>query len=144
MTRIHPIPSEFDRVIVHAHFPNLSPEQTFDAFTTPDGLTRWWSPGAEVDARVGGAYHLTWTQQNWHLRGIYVEFVRGERLVFTWRWDHEPETPARMVEIDFVPESSGTNITLTHGFYAAGDADERQGHIDGWLYFLGKLGGLGE
>jgi uncharacterized protein YndB with AHSA1/START domain len=142
VTEIHPIPSDADRLIVHAHFANLSPEQVFDAFTRPDLLTRWWSPQAEVDARVGGAYHLIWAQQNWHLRGSYVEFARGKRLVFTWHWDHEPEVPARMVEIEIAPDGSSTSIILTHGFYAAGDNDERQGHLDGWTYFLEQLGNL--
>ncbi len=137
------MPSDADRMIVQAEFPDLSPEQVFDAFTTPALLLRWWPPVAEVDPGVGGSYHVHWTKQNIHLRGGYVEFARGKRLVFTWNWDHEPGTPARIVEIDLKPNGEGTLLLLTHGFYADGDAEERQGHIDGWLYYLDRLGALG-
>jgi uncharacterized protein YndB with AHSA1/START domain len=136
------LPSESDRLIVQAQFAHLTPEEVFDAFTTPALLARWWSPEAEVEAGVGGAYHLLWAQQNWHLRGSYVEFTPGKRLAFTWHWDHEPDVPARMVEIDLSPDGRGTALTLIHGYYAAGDADERQGHADGWAYFLEQLGQL--
>jgi uncharacterized protein YndB with AHSA1/START domain len=144
MTNVTQIPSTTDRMIVEVHYANLTPEQVFDAFTTADGLLRWWPPVAETDARVGGAYHVRWIKQNIDLRGNYIELERGRRLVFTWNWDHEPDVPSRIVEIDFAPEGGGTHITLTHGYYAAGDTEERQGHIDGWLYYLERLGQLGE
>ena len=44
---------------------NAPAEAVFDAFTSPDVLRRWWSPGpgwetpiAEADARAGGSLRI--------------------------------------------------------------------------------------
>jgi uncharacterized protein YndB with AHSA1/START domain len=124
---------------VATDYPNLSTSELFDGFTVPELLARWWSPAAEIEPYVGGAYHLAWNQMNWHLRGSYTEFVPGERLAFTWHWDHEPDKPARLVEIDFIPGDFGASLKLTHSVYAPDDTAERQEHLEGWLYFLEQL-----
>lgn len=134
--------SAADRVIIEAHYPQFSPQRLFDAFTKAELLTRWWSPAAETDPRPGGAYHLWWERLQKNLRGVYQEFVPGQRLAFTWNWDEEPDTPERIVEVDFLPGADGgSRLTITHGFYGAGDAEaeERRGHLEGWLYFLPML-----
>ena len=78
----------------------------------------------------------------WTLRGRYTEFMPAQRLGFTWYWDHEPDTPERQVSVIFEPlGATGTRITVKHGIYtaSASDQDERRGHVEGWLYFLGRL-----
>jgi hypothetical protein len=43
--------------------------------------------------------------------------------------------------MDIDPHDGGTKLIVTHGFYndSPRDQDERQGHIDGWTHFLGRL-----
>lgn len=132
-----------DRVIVAAEYPHLSTARLFAAFTDANLLTQWWSPTAETDPRLGGSYHIWWDRLGKHLRGTYREFEPGTRLVFTWKWDQEPNLPERVVEIDFAPANNrpGSSLKLTHGVYGAGaaEAEDRKGHLEGWLYFLPLL-----
>ena len=135
-------PSATDTLVVTAELPRLSPDRLFDLWTTPEGLCRWWPQEAEVDARLGGVYHLAWPAMSWHLRGVYTDFEPPSRLGFTWAWDHEP--PEHRAQVDVLFESTpdgGSRLTLTHGPYRSTEPAQqiRQGHLEGWLHFLSKL-----
>jgi uncharacterized protein YndB with AHSA1/START domain len=136
-------PSRNDRLVVVARFPDFSPDLLFAYWTTPELLCRWWPQEAEIDPRVGGDYRLSWPQMNWHLRGRYTEFAPGQRLAFTWKWDHQPEYPsAHIVRVLLEPlAGAGTQVTLTHGPYGDSQAEQevRDGHLEGWTHFLTRL-----
>jgi hypothetical protein len=47
-----------------------------------------------------------------------------------------------VVALDFQPVEEGTTLHLTHGYYREHlpkEMEERQGHLEGWHYFLGRL-----
>ena len=130
-----------DRITIVAEFPRLSRESLFDFWTNPDLLEKWWSPVADLEPRLGGKYHFSWPNQDWHLRGKYTMFKRGEKLGFTWKWDHESVNETR-VTLSFVSvPQNGTRLTLQHEGYAKTKEDRkiRDEHIQGWMFFLGKL-----
>lgn len=77
----------------------------------------------------------------WTMRGTYTE-IGADTVGFTWSWDHEPDAPARSVRVTTATENDHTLVTITHGDYGPDDAGERQGHIDGWTYFLPRLAAL--
>lgn len=135
-----------DRLVLQAELPRMTADQAFAQFVQPELLTRWWPAEAEVDARAGGWYDLSWPAQNWHLRGRYTIFEPGRALAFTWQWDHEPEQPMRHVAIDFAgyAKGSGCLLTVTHAVYgeSAAEQEDRQSHRDGWQHFLGQLAEL--
>jgi uncharacterized protein YndB with AHSA1/START domain len=135
------IPTPDDKVVIEATYAGVKPEELFRYLVEPQLLTQWWPPQAETDPQMGGAYHLQWPNMDWHLRGHYNLYEPPHRLGFTWQWDHEPEIPTRHVSMDIDPHDGGTKLTVTHGFYNASprDREERQGHIDGWTHFLGRL-----
>lgn len=139
--QLEQISTALDCLVMSANFPQLAPDVLFDYWTKPDLICQWWPQQAEIEPREGGAYHFSWPKMGWSLRGQYVNFDIGRSLNFTWRWDHQT-TPLRHVEITFdsLP-NGGTQITLTHGFYtdSAEDQEERAGHIEGWIHFLGRL-----
>ena len=145
---IQQLPSGHDRVVIVAQFPQLTPEQLWQAFTDADWLTKWWAQAAVVEQPAGSpfptSYHLQWPAMNWHLHGDYTTFEPPTKLVFTWRWDHEPDLPTRQVTIHIEPAAQGSQLQLEHGYYGDGsvEADDRQSHIDGWQFFLGQLQGL--
>ena len=134
--------SDPEKLIVTSFYPGASTALLFKYWTQPELLRQWWPPEAELDARLGGKYHLSWPAMDWNLRGTYTVFEPEKTLAFTWRWDHEPDTPTRDVTVTFEPIGDvGTQLTVTHGVYTASarDQEERSGHLDGWIYFLTRL-----
>jgi uncharacterized protein YndB with AHSA1/START domain len=83
-----------------------------------------------------------------HLRGVFTAFELGQKLRFTWRWDHEPpDVPTRTVTVTFTPDprdDERITLTLRHEPYGETpeEQDAREGHLEGWTYFLGKLQSL--
>ena len=143
------IPSSSNKLVIAAEFDKLTPHQVFDYWTRQELLCAWWPQAAEIDARTGGAYHLSWPSMNWHLRGQYTRFEPGQQLAFTWKWDHDEEGMAvREVIIDLEPlPNGGTKLTLTHGPYSDSAEDQAiriEHHLAGWQHFIPRLQALAE
>lgn len=130
-----------DRITIVAEFPHINRESLFDLWTNPEQLKKWWPPVAELEPRLGGKYHFSWPNQDWHLRGKYTMFKRGEKLGFTWKWDHESVNETRVTLSFMSVPQNGTRLTLQHEGYAKNKEDRkiRDEHIQGWMFFLGKL-----
>jgi uncharacterized protein YndB with AHSA1/START domain len=67
-------------------------ELVWKAWTTPEGLMRWWgpkgftSPTCKIDLRVGGRYLYCMRSpegQDFYSTGVYKEIVPPERIVCT-------------------------------------------------------------
>lgn len=128
------------------------PEKLFRAFVEPDAIASWLPPYGftctvhELDARVGGRHRMSFrnfTTGNSHaFGGAYLEFVPGERLVYTDSFD-QPGPPGEMkVTVALKAVSVGTELTI-----------EQQGVPDeippeacylGWQECLHKLARLVE
>jgi uncharacterized protein YndB with AHSA1/START domain len=134
--------------MVKATLPGFTAERAFDAWTQPEKLTLWWPqrvallPGS--DAVIGAEYVLEWPLMNWTLRGAYLAWERPRLLTFTWKWDHAPDLPVRTVVAQFAQRQENVvEIVIVHGVYGgtARESEDRQSHIDGWIYFMEKLAG---
>ncbi len=131
-----------EQLMVSTFYRGVMPGELFRYWMQPDLLVQWWPPRAEIDPWEGGQYHLSWPAMKWDLRGTFTHYEQDSRLAFTWRWDHEPNTAMRHVDVRFEPIGDiGTQLTLTHSAYLerVKDQEERQGHLDGWTYFLARL-----
>jgi uncharacterized protein YndB with AHSA1/START domain len=118
-----------------------SPEEVFDAWTSPDVLQRWWgranwSPSSlDVDLRVGGGYSLRMLDGDGvrhAVGGEYREVERPHRLVYTWCWEEGGPDPGHvsLVTVEFRPEGARTTVALEHsGLPTEGS---RGAHGDGW------------
>lgn len=127
-----------------------TPEEVFDAWTSPEVLTRWWaaqptwtSPGCEVDLRVGGRYTLRMRSDDgriYAVGGEYREIDRPRRLVYTWCWEGtdgpDPGTVS-LVTVEFLPEDDGTTVVLEHSGLTS--EQSRTGHETGWIGTLDNL-----
>ncbi|MEN8149823.1 MAG: SRPBCC domain-containing protein [Planctomycetota bacterium] len=135
------VPGGPDQLVVEGVFARFTPARMYDHFTKNDLLTKWWSEKATVVPEAGGAYVLEWPNAKWTLRGEVKEAEPGKRLVFTWAWDHMPDSPTRTVTVEFLPEGDGTKLRVTHAAYGEGEAEakERQGHLMGWTAILSRL-----
>jgi uncharacterized protein YndB with AHSA1/START domain len=123
------------------------PAVVFDAVTTPEGIAQWWGPdagpvlAAEADLRVGGRYRVRFRKldgSEHETSGIYLELVRPERVVMSWRWisGGEGSGESRLeMTLRAIPE--GTELTLTHSRLQ--DEKTSRGHEEGWAGALRKL-----
>ena len=60
-------------------------EEVFACFSTPEGLTRWLSVGAELEARPGGVMTLAWDRDFERTLTVQVrEFDPEGRITFDW------------------------------------------------------------
>jgi uncharacterized protein YndB with AHSA1/START domain len=134
------VSSALNKAIVVGTFNASTPEKLFDYWITSQLLTQWWPPEAEIEPCIYGSYHYFWPQMQWHLRGHFTDFEVGRKLAFTWQWDHYLQTTHVIVDFASLADN-GTKLTVTHGDYSESSEDQeaRQGHIEGWLYFVGKL-----
>ncbi len=125
-------------------------EKVFRAWTDPEELKKWWgpegytTPSAEVDLRVGGKYRLGMRKlpdgQIFYLSGIYREVRPPERLVYTWRWEAQPEHGETLVTVEFRQMGDSTEVVLTHERFPTEKA--RDDHNRGWTGCLDRLAKL--
>ncbi len=118
------------------------PERVFAAWTDPALLRRWYCPNPELaleveaDARVGGRYRVDMGEGRFVAEGEYTELVPGRVVAFTWRWTTSDVVSAVRVELSPTPEG-GTRLLLVHT--GLEDADDAQGHREGWELSLARL-----
>ena len=124
------------------------PEKVWRAWTDPQKLKQWWSPGpgegvslAELDVRVGGRYRICFggADGNAHeCAGVYREVVEPKKLVFTWSWPRTTPDRISLVTIQFNPKGRGTEVVFRHEQFF--DETVRDNHKKGWTSLLDKLG----
>lgn len=120
-----------------------SPEEVFDAWTTPDHMAGWLSPMGpasipRLELRVGGEFQIDMHGEGktYVHKGRYVEIDRPRRLAFTWVSDGTGQTES-LVTIDLEADGDGTALTLTHERLPGEDA--RKAHEQGWMAIVAKL-----
>jgi uncharacterized protein YndB with AHSA1/START domain len=124
----------------------VAPEKVWRAWTDPQKLKRWFGPQpgdvvtlAETDLRVGGRYHIMFTQADGEVHdvsGVYQEVVPNRKLVFSWAWISTPERVSQ-VTITLTSAGSGTDMEFVHERFF--DQKARDGHNQGWTMGFEKL-----
>ena len=112
-------------------------EKVFRAWTSPEALTQWWGPpghgtaSAEVDLRAGGRYRLGMRKLPdgaiFYLSGAYREVKATEKLVYTWRWEAEPEYGETLVTVEFRDRGTSPEVVLTHELFPTEAMREQHG-----------------
>ena len=98
------------------------PERIYRAFLDPDAMAKWLPPHGftgkvhELDARVGGRYHMSFTNlatgQSHSFGGEYLELAPNERIRHTDEFD-DPNLPGTMqVTVSLRPVSCGTELDI--------------------------------
>jgi uncharacterized protein YndB with AHSA1/START domain len=136
-----------DRELVLQRLLNAPREKLFRCWTEPKLLTQWFTPppfkttSAEVDLRAGGSSVIVMRGPDgteYPNRGIYLEVVPNERLVFTDAFTSawEPsEKPFMTGILTFADAGNGqTNYTarVRHWSVADREAHEKMGFHAGW------------
>ncbi|MET0262807.1 MAG: SRPBCC family protein [Rariglobus sp.] len=136
-----------DRELVLTRVLNAPREKVYRAWTDPTLITQWFTPppyltvAAEMDVRPGGSSLIVMQSpegQQIPNRGIYLEVVPNERLVFTDAYTSawEPsEKPFMTGILTFEDAGNGqTRYTARVRHWTVSDRDEHEkmGFHQGW------------
>ncbi len=131
-----------------------SRQRTFDAWTRPENMRRWFGPHRtiaklEIDPSKDGAYLIeleggpcdgTTTAadipSNVVIFGRYIKVDPYDLLSFTWASNLDPSEET-LVTITFKDVAEGTEVTLTHERFATELSRSR--HEVGWVGAIDKL-----
>jgi uncharacterized protein YndB with AHSA1/START domain len=131
-------------------------EKIYRAWTQAELLKQWFAPlpwttpVAELDVRPGGSNFVVMRGPDGNEfpnRGVYLEVVENERLVFTdayvKAWEPS-QKPFMTVVLTFVPEGGKTLYTarVRHWTVADREAHEKMGFHDGWGRCTDQLAAL--
>jgi uncharacterized protein YndB with AHSA1/START domain len=119
------------------------------AWTSNDGLTSFFAPEAEVDARPDGAFHIFMDPYGKPgMKGadtMQVLALEHEKMLsFTWNAPpHLPEARAQrtVVILRFAPDGDNTELTLTHlGWGSSGEWPKARAYFEkAWPNVLKNL-----
>jgi len=145
-----------DREVVLTRLIDAPREKLFRAWTDPELLRQWFAPlpyttpVAELDARPGGSSLIVMRGPDggdMPLKGVYLEVVQNERLVFTDAYTKawEPsDKPFMTVIVTFENEQGKTRYTarVRHWTVADREAHEKMGLHQGWSKCIDQLAAL--
>ena len=131
-------------------------EKVFRAWTDPELLKQWFAPlpwttaAAELDVRPGGANRIVMCDpqgNEFPHRGVYLEVVKNERLVFTDAYTKawEPSAKPFMTAIlTFDDEGGKTRYSarVHHWTEADRETHEKMGFHEGWGQCADQLAAL--
>jgi uncharacterized protein YndB with AHSA1/START domain len=118
------------------------PETIWEFLVDPEKATRWMGQTASFEPRPGGVYRCDVIPGH-VASGEFVEVDAPRRLVFTWGWEPGKDGPnpvppgSSTIEIELVPDGSGTTLRFTHTGLPSSEAAESHAH--GWDHYLARL-----
>ena len=135
-----------DRELVLTRLIAAPREKLFQAWTRPELVVKWFAPRpwstsrAEMDVRPGGSSLIVMRSpegQEFPNRGIYLDVVENERLVFTDAYTDAwtpSEKPFMTLVLTFEDEGGKTRYTARVSHWTAADreAHEKMGFHAGW------------
>jgi len=121
--------------------------RVFSAWTDARYFALWFCPSTHyktvitrLDLRAGGRYSLEMHHKDGgvhKLGGTYEEVCPPEKLVFSWRWEHEEDLPESLVTVVFTDVDGSTEVNLLH--QGLPSEESAQKHNQGWSSCLDKL-----
>lgn len=132
-------------------------EKLYRAWTEPELLKQWFcprpwtTPVVETDVRPGGASYFLMRGpdgQEFPNRGVYLEIVPNERLVFTdaytqaWQPSEKPFMTGVLTFEDAGPGKTKYTARVLHWTVADREAHEKMGFFPGWNQATDQLEAL--
>lgn len=147
-----------ERELVLTRIINAPRERVYEAWTKPELMKQWFAPKpwttpvVETDVRPGGSSLIVMRGPDGNEfpnRGVYLEVVENERLVFTdayvKAWEPS-EKPFMTVILTFENENGKTKYTarVRHWSVADRETHEKMGFHQGWGICADQLAALVE
>ena len=148
-----------DRELVINRVLNAPREKLYRAWTTPELITQWFTPPpwktvrAVADLRPGGANCITMQSpdgREFPNRGVYLEVVPNERLVWTdaytkaWEPSEKPFITCILTFDDAGGGKTDYTARVRHWTVADREAHEQRGFRDGWNVATNQLEALAQ
>lgn len=138
--------NNLERELTLTRIIDATPDKLFRAWTEPDLIVQWFTPppyktiAAEVDLRAGGSSLVVMQAPDGTEipnRGVYLEVVKNERLVFTDAYISAwvpSEKPFMTGILTFEEYEGKTKYTarVMHWTVADREAHEKMGFHEGW------------
>jgi uncharacterized protein YndB with AHSA1/START domain len=145
-----------DRELVLTRLIDAPREKLYRAWTEPELLKQWFAPlpwttpHADLDVRPGGANLIVMRSpegKDMPNRGVYLEVVKNERLVFTDAYSEAwapSKKPFMTVILTFEDEGGKTRYTarVRHWTVADRETHEKMGFHKGWGLCTDQLAAL--
>ena len=145
-----------DHELVLTRLIDVPRDKLFRCWTEPALITQWFTPppwktiAAEIDPRPGGASLITMQGPDGTQmpnRGVYLEFVKNERIVFTDAYTSAwvpSAKPFFTCILTFEDEARQTRYTARARHWTAQDraAHEKMGFHAGWGVATDQLAAL--
>jgi uncharacterized protein YndB with AHSA1/START domain len=112
-----------------------SPEDLWDAWTSPARISRWLGASLVGELAVGGTARLVWGDDAASQVDLVVDELKPPELL-EWRWTIDGEPPT-LLRVELTPVPGGTLLVLDHSRLPAG---QFPGLSAGWHDFLDVLG----
>lgn len=131
---------------------DASPEIVFEVVSRPEHLSQWWPDEAEIDPTIGAEGHIVFYQGGSEKKSVSVTVIDVQPPHrFSFRWDYEAGAvpgpgDSMLVTFDLEPSGEGTRVRMTEtgfrerGWEAAVLEQSYQDHVQGWNYFIPRLG----
>jgi uncharacterized protein YndB with AHSA1/START domain len=125
-------------------------DAVWQAWTTTEGVTSFFAPGAEIEPRVGGAYHVYMdpgaAPGSKGADDMRILAIQPKRML-SFDWNAPPSLPQARQQRTFVivrlqpVDEKTTLVTLHHtGWGEGGEWDQAYTYFDGaWTHVLGAL-----
>ena len=148
-----------DRELVLTRVLNAPRQKVYQCWTDPKLITQWFTPPpfttpfAETDVRTGGSSLITMRGPDgteYPNRGVYLEVVPNERLVFTdayvraWEPSEKPFMTAILTFEDAGEGNTLYTARVRHWTTADQQAHEKMGFHGGWGIATAQLEALAQ
>jgi uncharacterized protein YndB with AHSA1/START domain len=152
-------PTSSDRELVLTRILNAPREKVYRCWTDPTLITHWFTPPpyktihAETDVRAGGSSVIVMQSPEGHempSRGVYLEVVPNERLVFTdaytsaWEPAEKPFMTGILTFEDAGEGKTRYTARVRHWTVADREAHEKMGFHEGWGVATNQLEALAQ
>ena len=131
---------------------DASPEVVFEVVSSPEHLKEWWPDEAAFESSAGAEGHIVFQHGPDEMTIVPITIVATQPpRSFSFRWVYDSGQVAGpsnslLVTFDLEPVGEGTRVRMTEtgfrerGWEAAVLEEAYQEHVQGWDFFVPRLG----